>query len=80
MAQAPTTADRLAAYLQAEQDCLLALRTSRGDRTREMAALADIQAGIKSLQAQLAAEQKAAKGHYGMATMLAGFNPMLTGE
>ena len=76
----PTVEERLANYYAAEARTLSALRTKRGDRERLNADLAEIQAGIRMLRAEMAAETSAANGRMGPAVMVAGFNPRFSGN
>lgn len=68
------TAARLAAYKAAELDILQAQQIGHGDRSLRMAELAEVRKAIKDLEAQLAAENRAAAGHRGPVTLVGGFN------
>lgn len=68
-----STATRLAAYYQAEADALKAQSLGKGDRNIQRAQLETIRAGIKELEAQLAAENLAASGQTGPVLMLGSF-------
>lgn len=68
-----STATRLTAYYQAETQVLKAQALGKGDRTKQMAQLAEIRAGIKELEAQLAAENRTAAGQTGPVLMRGAF-------
>lgn len=73
-----TTQERLAAYYQAEADALRAQSTTRGDRSRQLALLAEIRKGIAELETKLGIERRAAAGVSGLDYRLASFNPAFT--
>lgn len=68
-----STATRLAAYYQAESDTLKAQSLGKGDRNIQRAQLETIRAGIKELEAQLAAENRTAAGQTGPVLMRGAF-------
>lgn len=71
------TAARLDAYYAAEARALEAQQSKKGDRWRINAELETIRQTIKELQAQVAAEQRAACGQVGPAFALADFSSPL---